>query len=331
MTISATARPVRLRRLRRTASLRALAAETPFASSRLIQPVFLRPSEGPPEPIPSLPGVSRISAEDAAGLAEAARTLGLAAILLFGRPLKKDARGSGAWADRGTVPSAIRAIKARSPETVVVADVCLCAYTSHGHCGVLGADGEVDNDATLPLLARTAVAQAEAGADLVAPSAMMDHQVRALREALDDAGFARTGVLGYSAKFASAFYGPFRDAVDSAPATGDRRGYQLEPGNAREALREIDQDVTEGADLVMVKPALPYLDVLTRARARVDVPLVAYQVSGEYAMIRAAADRGWLDERSAVRESLTAIRRAGADLVISYYAAAVARWEREAP
>lgn len=331
MTDSAPVRPPRLRRLRRTASLRALVAETDLPSSRLIEPVFLRASDGPPEPIASIPGVLRVASSDAARLAEEARLLGLAAVLLFGQPTDKDARGSAAWAEDGAVASAIRAVKAHAPDMPVITDVCLCAYTTHGHCGVLNDQGEVDNDATLPLLARTAVAHARAGADIVAPSAMMDHQVRALREALDEAGFSATGILGYSAKFASAFYRPFRDAVDSTPDRGDRRGYQMDPGNAREALREIAQDIAEGADLVMVKPALPYLDILARARAEIAVPLVAYQVSGEFAMLKAAAERGWLDERLAVRESLTAIRRAGADLVVSYYAPAVARWERGRP
>lgn len=271
-----------------------------------------------------MPGVALLSVEDAARLAAEATGDGVAGILLFGRPLVKDELGSGAWSTDGAVARAIRAIKSRSPETVVFTDVCLCAYTTDGHCGVVEG-GTVDNDRTLPLLARTAVAHAAAGADLVAPSAMMDHQVSAIRRALDDAGHGGTGILAYSAKFASGFYGPFREAADSTPAVGDRRGYQLDPRNAREALREIALDIEEGADLVMVKPALPYLDVLARARDRFDVPLVAYQVSGEYSMVKAAAAQGWLDEATAVRESLTAIRRAGADLIITYFAREAAR------
>jgi porphobilinogen synthase len=312
-------RGIRLRRLRRSPALRDLAAEVDLGGARLLLPLFVRPTDGPPRPIESMPGVALLSVEEAARVAAEATAEGVAGVLLFGRPDRKDGNGSDAWAEEGAVARAIRAIKARSPEALVLTDVCLCAYTSDGHCGVTR-DGRVDNDRTLPLLARTAVAHAAHGADLVAPSAMMDHQVRAIREALDDAGYGETGILAYSAKFASGFYGPFREAADSTPAVGDRRGYQLDPRNAREALREIALDIEEGADVVLVKPALPYLDILARARIRFDVPLAAFQVSGEYAMIRAAAARGWLDEREAMRESLTAIRRAGADLIITYFA-----------
>jgi porphobilinogen synthase len=318
----------RLRRLRRTGPLREIAAETRLTPANLVQPIFVRPGGGPPEPIPSLPGVERVSATGSAQAAASATAQGVAAILLFGQPRKKDPDGTEAWSDRSAVVQAIRAIKTRSPETVVITDVCLCAYTEHGHCGVI--DGEtVDNDRTLPFLGRVAVAHARAGADLVAPSAMMDHQVHSLRRALDAGGFSRTGILAYSAKLASAFYGPFREAVDSAPSVGDRKGYQMDPRNVREAMREISEDIAEGADLVMVKPALPCLDIIARARAQFDLPIVAYQVSGEYAMLKAAAERGWLDERRATLESLVAIRRAGADLTITYYASQVAAWQRE--
>ncbi len=321
---------LRLRRLRRTVALREAVAESRVTPGDLIEPIFVRPGGGPAEPIPSLPGVFRRTPADAAVHAAGAVEDGVGAVLLFGLPRRKDPRGREAARPDSAVASAIRAIKARQPGALVITDVCLCAYTTHGHCGILR-KGEVDNDATLPALARVAVAHARAGADLVAPSAKMDHQVAAIREALDAAGFADVGVLAYSAKFASAFYGPFREAADSAPAEGDRRGYQLDVRNAREALREIEVDLAEGADLVMVKPALPSLDILARARARFDVPLVAYQVSGEYAMLKAAAARGWLDEGRAARESLAAIRRAGADLIITYYARAIAREGTEAP
>src|ERR687896_540562 len=246
--------------------------------------------------------------------------------LLFGLPAEKDEQGSGAWDDEGVIQLATRAIKAVHPDLLVIADLCLCEYTSHGHCGVLRADGVVDNDATLELLARTAIAQAEAGADAVAPSDMMDGRVGALRAALDEHGLSETPIVAYSAKFASAFYGPFREAADSAPQRGDRRGYQMDPANAREALREVALDAAEGADIVMVKPALPYLDVIRRVRESTDLPIAAYNVSGEYAMVKAAAAQGLLDERAAVLEALTGIRRAGADIVITYHAKDVARW-----
>ena len=319
---------VRMRRLRRTLALREWVAETHLEAGQLIYPLFVRPGTGPPEPIPSLPGISRLSIEDTVRAAGGAFEDGIRAVLLFGLPRRKDARGSEAWSSESVVARTIRRIKTRYPEAIVATDVCLCAYTTHGHCGVVR-DGQVDNDVSLDLLARTAVSHAHAGADLVAPSAMMDGQVRALRQDLDARGFSETGILAYAAKYASAYYGPFREAADSAPMFGDRKGYQMDPRNSREALREIALDVAEGADLVMVKPALPCLDILARARARFELPLAAYQVSGEYAMLKAAAERGWIDERAAVEESLVAIRRAGADLIVTYYAREFARWRRE--
>src|SRR3954465_7724671 len=276
-------------------------------------------------PIAAMPGVDHLSIDGAVEEAGVAQALGIPAVLLFGLPASKDEDGSGAYDDEGIVQLATRAIKAAHPDLLVITDLCLCEYTSHGHCGVLR-DGEVVNDETLDLLARTAVSQAEAGADLIAPSDMMDGRIGHLRAALDDHGFADTPIMAYSAKFASAFYGPFRDAADSAPAKGDRRGYQMDPGNADEALREVALDVAEGADIVMVKPALPYLDVIRRVKEATNLPLAAYNVSGEYAMIKAAAAAGLLDERAAVLEILTGIRRAGADIVITYHAKEVARW-----
>jgi porphobilinogen synthase len=273
-----------------------------------------------------MPGIDHLSIEGAVEEAGEAAALGIPAVLLFGLPAAKDEQGSGAWDDEGIVQLATRAIKAAYPDLLVIADLCLCEYTSHGHCGVLRDDGVVDNDATLELLARTAVSQAEAGADAVAPSDMMDGRVGHLRAALDDHGLAETPIIAYSAKFASAFYGPFRDAADSAPQVGDRRGYQMDPANAREAVREAALDEAEGADVVMVKPALPYLDVIRRVRDSTELPVAAYNVSGEYAMIKAAAAQGLLDERAAVLEALTGIRRAGADIVITYHAKDVARW-----
>ena len=320
--------PRRLRRLRRTPALREWTAEARVVARQLVLPIFVREGKGAPQPIPSLPGIERYSVEDAADLAARATDDGIGAVLLFGLPRAKDPKGSEAFSQGGVVPRAVRATKDVCPKAIVVTDVCLCAYTTHGHCGVLRGDS-VDNDATLPLLARMAVAHARAGADVVAPSAMMDHQVATLRRALDSAGHEETAILAYAAKFASAFYGPFREAADSAPARGDRRGYQMDVRNAREALQEIATDLDEGADIAMVKPALPALDVLARARARFDSPLAAYQVSGEYAMIKAAAARGWLDERAAIEESIHAIRRAGADLIVTYFAREMARWQRE--
>ena len=319
----------RHRRLRRTAPLRALIAETPRLSpDRFLYPVFVRSGRGVREPIGSLPGQERLSPDELVRESEVLARSGVAGVLLFGLPDRKDAEGSGAWEAEGAVQRAIHAVKDAAPELIVVADVCLCAYTDHGHCGVLK-NGTVINDETLPLLARTAASLADAGADIVAPSAMMDGQVAALRDALDRGGHPDVGILGYAAKYASAFYGPFRQAADSAPGEGDRRGYQMDPANAREALSEIAADLEQGADLVMVKPALPYLDVIRAARERFDAPLAAYQVSGEYAMLVSAAGRGWLDLRASALESLTAIARAGADVVITYFARQAAGWLAE--
>ena len=316
----------RLRRLRRTGLLRGLVRETELAVDHLVLPLFVVAGGERRRPIAALPGVDHLSIDGAVEEAGEAVALGIPAVLLFGLPAEKDEQGSGAWDDEGVIQLATRAIKAAHPDLLVIADVCLCEYTSHGHCGVLRADRMVDNDATLELLARTAVSQAEAGADAVAPSDMMDGRVGFLRAALDDHGLTETPIIAYSAKFASAFYGPFREAADSAPAYGDRRGYQMDPANAREALREVALDAAEGADVVMVKPALPYLDVIRRVRESTDLPVAAYNVSGEYAMLKLAAAQGLLDERTAVLEALTGIRRAGADIVITYHAKDVARW-----
>jgi porphobilinogen synthase len=304
--------------------------ETPLAASDLVLPIFVTDGSGIERPIEPMPGHSQWSVDRLSAETDDAFELGIRAVLLFGIPTDKDASGSGAWSSSGPVPRAITEIKRTAPESVVIADVCLCEYTDHGHCGLVDSErGVVLNDETLPLLARAAVAYADAGADIVAPSAMMDHQVAAIRGALDDAGHDGVAILAYSAKYASAFYGPFRVAADSAPAFGDRRAYQMDPPNAREAMREVDLDVSEGADMVMVKPAGPYLDIIRSTRDRVDVPVVAYQVSGEYAMLKAAAQRGWIDERRAALESLVGIRRAGADVIISYYAKEAARWLRD--
>jgi porphobilinogen synthase len=316
----------RLRRLRKTGVLRGLVRETELSVSHLVYPMFVVAGGERRRPIPSLPGVDHLSIDGAVEEAGIAQELGIPAVLLFGLPAAKDDAGSGAWDDEGIVQLATRAIKAAHPDLLVITDLCLCEYTSHGHCGVLRPDGVVDNDSTLELLARTAVSQAEAGADAVAPSDMMDGRVGALRAAMDDQGLAETPVIAYSAKFASAFYGPFREAADSAPATGDRRGYQMDPANGAEALREARLDMEEGADVLMVKPALPYLDVIRRVKDDTGMPLAAYNVSGEYAMVKAAAAQGLLDERAAVLEALTGIRRAGADIVITYHAKDVARW-----
>jgi porphobilinogen synthase len=319
----------RMRRLRRTGALRGLVRETRLDAGDLILPLFVTHGRDRREPIAAMPGVERLTIEHAVAEAGEAAALGIPAVVLFGIPAEKDEDGSGAWDDEGVVQLAIRAIKEAYPDLLVIPDLCLCEYTSHGHCGVLRNDGQVDNDATLALLARTAVSHARAGADLIAPSDMMDGRVGAIREALDDEGFADLPILAYSAKFASAFYGPFREAAGSAPARGDRRGYQLDPANGDEALREVRLDVEEGADLVMVKPALPYLDVIRRVKDETRTPLVAYNVSGEYAMVKAAAAAGYLDERATVLETLTAIRRAGADAVITYHAKDAARWLSE--
>ena len=313
----------RLRRLRRTAALRGLVRETDLSPAHLISPMFIASSGAA---IALMPGVSRLAIEDAVREAGELVALGIPATILFGIPDEKDADGSGAWDDDGIVQLATRAIKAAHPELLVVTDLCLCEYTSHGHCGVLTTDGRVDNDASLELLARTAVSQARAGADVIAPSDMMDGRVGAIRAELDADGFAETPIMAYSAKFASAFYGPFREAAGSAPAFGDRRGYQMDPANAREALREVELDIAEGADIVLVKPALPYLDVSRAVRELTRLPLAAYNVGGEYAMVNFAAAAGALDERQTVLETLTAIRRAGADMIITYHAKDAAGW-----
>jgi len=312
----------RLRRFRRTAPLRGLVRETRLSLDQFVMPLFVAP-----EPLANeeLPGMARF---DIAGLLNEIEGLagsGVRAVMLFGVPEMKDEEATGAWEEDGIVQLALRELRPRFPDLVLLTDVCLCEYTSHGHCGVV-VDGDVDNDRSLELLARTAVSHVEAGADIVAPSDMMDGRVGAIREALDDHGQETTPILAYSAKYASAFYGPFREAADSAPAFGDRRGYQLDPANVREAVRECKIDLAEGADAIMIKPALPYLDVIRAARDAFQVPLAAYNVSGEYAMVKAAARAGWLDERAAALESLTAIRRAGADVIFTYWAKELASW-----
>jgi porphobilinogen synthase len=312
----------RLRRFRRTAGLRSLVRETRLSLDDFVMPYFVAPEAQPNE---ALPGMARYTVEGLVREVDAAASLGVAAVILFGIPETKDEEGSGAWDEDGIVQRALRELRPRFPELVLLTDVCLCEYTSHGHCGVLDGD-EIANDESLELLARTSVSHVEAGADCVAPSDMMDGRVAAIRAALDDAGRETTPILAYSAKYASAFYGPFREAAGSAPSFGDRRGYQMDPANVREALREIELDVDEGADAIMVKPALPYLDVIRAARELYEHPLAAYNVSGEYAMIKAAAAQGWLDERRAALESLTAIKRAGADFVISYWTRDLATW-----
>ena len=307
------------RRLRRTPALRALATETRLSVEQLVAPLFVIEGQNLREPIASMPGHARLSADLAAFEARSLAALGVRAVLLFGVPSKKDAQGSGAWAEDGPVPEAIRRIKATVPALSIWADVCLCEYTDHGHCGLIR-DGEVLNEESLPLLSKASVAYAKAGADVIAPSDMMDGRVAAIRVALDASDFKSTAIVSYAVKYASAFYGPFRDAAGSAPQTGDRRGYQMDPPNSREALREAMADVDEGADMIMVKPGLPYLDIIRLVRDRVDVPIVAYQVSGEFAMLHAAADRGWLDLERARFETLISLRRAGADMIITYFA-----------
>ena len=314
----------RPRRLREKALLRTLVRETTLAVDDLVYPVFVVHGRGVREPIPSMPGQCRLSVDELVREAKDVAGLGIPGMLLFGLPAGKDPRGSEAYADDGIVQQAVRAVKDTVPDLLVATDVCLCQYTSHGHCGIVE-DGAVRNDPTVELLARVAVSHAEAGADMVAPSDMMDGRVGAIREALDEAGCGETPIMAYSAKYASAFYGPFREAADSTPRFGDRRSYQMDPANAAEALREIALDLDEGADIVMVKPALPYLDVIARAKADFAVPIAAYSVSGEYAMIRAAGQLGWLDEERAMLEALTGIRRAGADIVITYFARDAAR------
>ena len=320
----------RMRRLRRTDSLRALVRETAVTPGDLIYPLFLCPGEGVRREIGSMPGVFNLSVDEAVHEAEEAARLGLGGLLLFGLPETKDEQGSGASDDNGIVQQGLRALKASTTakKLVLIADVCLCEYTSHGHCGVVleTRDGfEVDNDPTLDLLAHTAVSLARAGADVVAPSDMMDGRVAAIRRLLDDLGFEHTPILSYASKFASAFYGPFREAADSAPQFGDRRSYQMDGANLREAMREIDLDIREGADMILMKPAMPYLDVIRAARERVGVPIGAYQVSGEYSMLQAAFEKGWLDRDRAILESLISIRRAGADFIVTYFAKEAAK------
>jgi len=326
---SAASLPVRLRRLRRTPALRALVRETRLHPSMFVAPLFVQPGTRRRDAIGSMPGQARLSADLAAEEATRLAELGVGAVILFGLPEAKDAVGSEASDDGGIVQDAFRRIRALELPLVTIADTCLCEYTDHGHCGPLAADGSVDNDAALVRLAETAVAQARAGADIVAPSAMMDGQVAATRSALDTAGFGHTAIMAYASKHASAFYGPFREAADSAPAFGDRRGYQMDPANGREALREMELDVSEGADILLVKPAMPGLDLIAAARARFDIPIAAYQVSGEFAMIEAAAERGWIDGRRAMTEAVTGIVRAGAGIVITYAAADLATWLRD--
>lgn len=308
--------------------MRALVRETRLSADRFVAPLFVRLGKGLREEISSLPGVFRLSPDEAVAEAQGLATLGVPAVILFGIPERKDETGSEGWDDAAAVQETVRRLKKDAPGLLVMTDVCLDEYTSHGHCGVIR-DGEVDNDATLPLLARVAVSQARAGADVVAPSDMMDGRVGAIRRALDSEGLTEVAILAYSAKSASAFYGPFREAADSAPKFGDRRGYQMDPANRREAMREIALDLAEGADAVMVKPALAYLDVIRAARQRFDAPLAAYNVSGEYAMVKAAAQNGWVDEKRIVYEILTGIVRAGADFILTYHAREAAQWLRE--
>jgi porphobilinogen synthase len=316
---------LRLRRLRRSDALRALVRETRVDVGDLIYPLFVVEGNKIKQDITSMPGQHRFSSDLLPKEVEAIAKLGIPAIILFGVPQKKDEVGSQAYHSKGVIQQAIKAIKKAIPELLVVTDVCLCEYTSHGHCGVV-VDGDVDNDKTLELLAKTSLSHAQAGADIVAPSDMMDGRVKAIRQALDGKGFQNIPIMAYAAKYASAFYGPFREAAESAPQFGDRRSYQMDPPNWREALREVEQDIAEGADIVMVKPALPYLDVIRKVRDTFNYPLAAYSVSGEYAMVKAAAQQGWLDEKRIVLEMLTAIKRAGADIIITYYAKEAARW-----
>lgn len=315
----------RLRRLRSSESLRGMVRETNLNISNLIAPIFVRHGTKVVEPIGAMPGVHRYSIDQLPDYLGRLVEVGLPAVLFFGIPLSKDEMGTEAYSSTGIVPQAIREAKKRFSSLIVAADVCLCEYTSHGHCGVIER-GKVDNDRTLPLLAKAALEYAKAGADVVAPSAMMDGQVRSIRNLLDDSGFQDTLVMGYSAKYASCFYGPFREAAGSAPSFGDRRGYQMDTANSREAMREIEADILEGADMIMVKPALAYLDVIAKARSRFDLPLAAYNVSGEYSMIKAAGANGWIDEKRAVMEVLTSIKRAGADIIITYFAEEAGMW-----
>jgi porphobilinogen synthase len=315
----------RLRRLRRTATLRDLVRETELSPRHLVQPLFVTAGSAVREQIPSMPGVERLSITELVVEAGEIEAAGVGAVILFGIPADKDELGSGAYDDEGVIQMAVRALKEAHPDLVVITDVCLCEYTSHGHCGVLR-DGEVDNDATIELLAKTAISHAEAGADAVAPSDMMDGRIGAIRRQMDEEGYSDTAIIAYSAKYSSALYGPFRDAADSTPQSGDRRGYQMDPANALEAVREAELDLSEGADVLMVKPATPYLDVVHRVKDATGAPVAAFHVSGEYAMLKAAAANGWIDERATVLETLTSIRRAGADIILTYYAKEAAGW-----
>jgi porphobilinogen synthase len=314
-----------MRRLRRTKALRDLVRETELSPRHLVQPLFVVAGEGIREPVESMPGIDRFSINELVAEASELRAAGVEAVVLFGIPATKDESGSGAYDTEGVVQMAVRALKEAHPELTVITDVCLCEYTSHGHCGFVR-DGQVDNDITIELLAKTAISHAEAGADAVAPSDMMDGRIGMIRGQLDEEGHPDTAIIAYSAKYASAFYGPFREAAESTPEFGDRRGYQMDPANGREALREAALDIDEGADMVMVKPALPYLDVIRAMREDTDVPIAAYQVSGEYSMIKAAALNGWADEQAAALETLTSIRRAGADVIFTYFAKEAAGW-----
>ena len=315
----------RPRRLRASAGIRGMVRETQLSVQDFVYPIFVVPGINIKKEIPSLPGQCHLSADQAVEAAKEAAALGIPAVLLFGLPEYKDAKGSSAWDMKSPVQRAMTLIKKALPDLVVIGDVCLCEYTDHGHCGLLKGQ-EVDNDPTLDLLARVAVSQAKAGADMIAPSDMMDGRVAAIREALDVEGFTNRSIMAYSAKYASAFYGPFREAADSAPKFGDRRAYQMDPANVREALKEVDLDVSEGADIVMVKPALSYLDVISKVRNNFDLPVAAYNVSGEYAMVKAASANGWIEEQRTTLEILTSIKRAGADIIITYHALDAARW-----
>ena len=316
---------LRPRRLRRTVNIRAMVRETELSVRDFVYPIFVVPGENIKEEIPSMPGCFHLSVDRAVEQAKELAALGIPSVEVFGLPEYKDEIGSSAWDAKSPVQQAIRAIKQAEPELAVVGDVCLCQYASHGHCGKL-CGHEVDNDATLPLLAKTAVSQAEAGADIVAPSDMMDGRIAALREALDEAGFSHVSIMSYAVKYASAYYGPFRDAADSAPSFGDRRAYQMDPANAREAMKEVALDLAEGADIIMVKPALAYLDIVRRVRDAIDRPVAVYNVSGEYAMVKAAAANSWIDEKRIVLETLTGMKRAGADIIITYHAIDAAKW-----
>ena len=319
----------RPRRLRKSAAMRALVRETTLTADDFVYPIFVIPGKDKVDPIPSMPDCFRLSVDNAVKLAEKIAALNIRAVEIFGLPAYKDELGSSAWDRESPVQQAITAIKKAVPKLLVIGDVCLCQYTSHGHCGCLTDTGYVDNDKTLPLLSRVAVSQAAAGADIVAPSDMMDGRVAAIRAALDKNGFHNTAIMSYAVKYASAYYGPFRDAANSAPAFGDRKQYQMDPANAREALMEAALDIEEGADIIMVKPALAYLDIVQRVRERIDRPVATYNVSGEYAMVKAAAKNGWIDERRIVLESLNAMKRAGADIIITYHAVDAARWLQE--